>query len=65
MSKPLPTTETERTEEARALVRMIDDKDYVKLTSWELSTVLDVLAGKAATKFRLNEIREIVHRIQK
>jgi hypothetical protein len=64
MSKALPTTEEERTQEARELVSMIDEKDYVKLTSWEMQTVEEIKAGKASTKFRLNEIRGIVKRLQ-
>lgn len=64
MSKPLPTTETERTDEARELVSMIPDELYSKLTSWELNTIEEIKQGKASTKFRLTEIRKIVKRLQ-
>jgi hypothetical protein len=64
MSKAIPTTETERTEEARELVSMIPTELYPKLTSWERSTIEEIKEGKASTKFRLTEIRKIVKRLQ-
>ena len=64
MSKPIPTTEEERTQEARELVSMIPEDLYPKLTSWEMQTLTEVKEGKAATKFRLTEIRQIVKRLQ-
>jgi len=64
MSKPLPTTEEERTQEARELVSMIPEELYPKLTSWELNTIEEIKQGKASTKFRLTEIRRIVKRLQ-
>ena len=64
MSKPISDNESERTEEAWELVSMIPIDLEIKLTSWELETITDIRNGKAATKFRLKEIREIVKRLQ-
>jgi ribosome recycling factor len=64
MSKPIPTTEQERTEEARELVAMIPEEAYIQLTSWERETIEEIKEGKASTKFRLTEIRQIVKRLQ-
>jgi hypothetical protein len=64
MSKPIPSTEEERTIEAQHLLGFIGDEDLASLTSWERSTVEDVKEGKAANAFRLREIRAIVKRLQ-
>lgn len=64
MSKALPTTEEERTAEARELAAMIPKELYPKLTTWEMQTVSDIKDGKASTKFRLTELRQIVKRLQ-
>ncbi|HEY0800685.1 MAG TPA: hypothetical protein VGD54_07565 [Steroidobacteraceae bacterium] len=64
MSKAMPTTEDERTTEAKELVSMIAEVDFPKLTTWERATVEEIKEGKAASKFRLREVRGIVKRLQ-
>jgi hypothetical protein len=64
MSKAIPDSEADRTEEARELVSMIPEELYPKLTSWEMQTISEIKEGKASTKFRLTEIRQIVKRLQ-
>jgi hypothetical protein len=64
MEKPLPDSEDDRTAEALALCDLISPEDYPKISTWELQTIQDVKAGKAATKVRLREIREVVKRLQ-
>jgi hypothetical protein len=64
MSKPIPDTEAERTEEARDLVSMIPEDRYKELTSWEFQTINEIKEGKASTSFRLREIRQIIKRLR-
>jgi hypothetical protein len=64
MSKEIPESETDRTEEAQDLVAMIAESDHPKLTTWEMQTVNEVREGKASTKLRLRELRQIVKRLQ-
>jgi hypothetical protein len=63
MPKPLPSTETERTEEAQKLIARLTPEDTVKLTTWEVTLVAELREGKAATRIRLKDLREAVHRI--
>jgi len=63
MSEPMPQTETERTEEAQRLLAQLTEDDLPLLTSWELSTITDLREGKAATAFRLRELRAALKRI--
>lgn len=64
INEVLPDSEDDRTAEALELCRMIVPEDYPRLTTWELQTVEDVRQGKAATKVRLRELRQIVKRLQ-
>jgi hypothetical protein len=63
IAEALPTTEEERTNEARALLAHIREEQYPLLTTWERELVHDLADGKAATKIRLKELREIVKRL--
>jgi hypothetical protein len=63
MPKPVPSTEQERTEEALALIGKLVPEDMAKLTTWEVTLVEELKDGKAATRIRLKDLRECVHRL--
>ena len=64
MTRPMPSTEAERTQEAQELLSHIEDSDLPSLTGWELNTVKEIQDGKAANAIRLRELRSIVKRLQ-
>jgi hypothetical protein len=65
LDKPLPDSEDERTQEALELCKIISFGNDSELTTWEMQTVRDVEEGKAATRVRLRELRQIVKRLWK
>jgi len=65
IGKPMPTTEDERTLEALYLISLLSEEDNSKLTSWEMNTITELRAGRAATTVRLREMRSIAKRLGK
>ena len=63
MSKPIPDSEADRSEEAKQLIAKLRPEDVPNLTTWEVELVKELAEGKAATRIRLKELREAVERI--
>jgi hypothetical protein len=64
MPKPMPSTDEERTVEAQSLLARLLPEESKLLTTWEFQLVEELKAGKAATKIRLKELRDVVKRIE-
>lgn len=63
MPKPIPDNEADRTAEAAGLMNQLTETDIPKMTSWEVELVVSLREGKACTRIRLKELRELVARL--
>lgn len=63
MPKPIPDSEADRTAEAAELLGKLESEDVVKMTSWEVELTVALEEGKACTRIRLKELRELVARL--
>lgn len=65
LPKPIPYSEADRCVEATELIKQIGRQDAHLLTTWDVETLESIKAGRAVTRIRLIELREMVERVKK
>lgn len=63
MLKPIPDNEQDRVAESYRLLAKIQPEDVASMTTWEREMVEEIKQGRAVTRIRLKELREMVERI--
>jgi hypothetical protein len=63
MQKPIPENEGDRLAESVDLLMKLKEHDVAKMTTWEVELLAGIKEGKAVTRIRLLELRDIVKRL--